>query len=69
MSRTLDIRGMSLMNATPWELRGIHAALIAGLSNGTLRPIINKRFPLSEAAKAHEAVLAPGSLGKIVLIP
>jgi NADPH2:quinone reductase len=69
MSRTADIRGMSLMNATPKELKGIHAAIFAGLKNGTLGPIINKSFPLADAAKAHEAVLAPGSHGKIVLIP
>jgi NADPH2:quinone reductase len=69
MSRTADIRGMTLMNATPKELKGIHAAIIAGLKNGTLRPIINKTFPLAEAGKAHEAVLAPGSMGKIVLTP
>ena len=69
MSRNTDIRGMSLMNATAHELKGIHAAIIAGLKNGTLRPVISKQFPLNDAAKAHEAVLAPGSLGKIVLIP
>lgn len=69
MSRTADIRGMTLMNATRDELRGIHQALVAGLKNGTLRPIIGKRLPLADAAKAHEAVLAPGSYGKIVLMP
>lgn len=69
MSRTADIRGMTLMNATPNELKGIHAAIIAGLKNGTLRPIINRSFPLADAGKAHEAMLAPGSYGKNVLIP
>ena len=69
MSRTADIRGMTLMNATSGELKGIHAAIIAGLKNGTLRPIINKSFPLAEAGKAHEAVHAPGSHGKIYLTP
>jgi NADPH2:quinone reductase len=69
MSRDADIRGMTLMNADETELRGIHAAIVAGLENGTLRPIVGKEFPLADAAKAHEAVLAPGSYGKIVLIP
>lgn len=69
MSRTADIRGMTLMNATRDELRGIHQALVAGLKNGTLRPIVGKRIALADAAKAHEAVLAPGSYGKIVLTP
>jgi len=67
MSRDADIRGMTLMNATPQVLKGIHAAIIAGLENGTLRPVIGKTMKLADAAKAHEAVLAPGALGKIVL--
>jgi NADPH2:quinone reductase len=69
MSRDADVRGMTLMNATDADLQGIHAAVIAGLENGTLRPIIGKEMPLAEAAKAHEAVLEPGAYGKIVLIP
>ena len=68
MMRIADIRGMTLMLATPEELKGIHAALGEGLANGTLRPVIGKRLKLSEAAAAHEAILAPGSYGKIVLM-
>lgn len=69
MGRNADIRGMTLMNATQPELKGIHAAIVEGLRNGTLRPVIGKTFKLAEAAKAHEAILAPGSYGKIVLEP
>ncbi|HSZ54494.1 MAG TPA: NADPH:quinone reductase [Tepidisphaeraceae bacterium] len=69
MMRTADIRGMTLMNVTPQELKGIHAAIVEGLRNGTLRPVIGKIFKLAEAAKAQEAVMAPGSYGKIVLEP
>ena len=69
MSRDADIRGMSVMNATPGQLKGIHAALVAGLEAGFLRPVVGKELPLSEAPKAHEVVLAPGSYGKIVLVP
>jgi len=46
MSRDADIRGMTLMNATPSVLKGIHAAIIAGLENGTLRPVIGKTLKL-----------------------
>jgi NADPH2:quinone reductase len=42
---------------------------VAGLENGTLRPVIGKEFPLAEAAQAHRAVMEPGALGKIVLLP
>jgi NADPH2:quinone reductase len=69
MSRDADVRGMTLMNATDDDLRGIHAAIVAGLENATLRPVIGKRMPLADAAKAHAAVLEPGSYGKIVLVP
>lgn len=69
MARDADVLGMSLLNAPAEELTGIHAALVAGLENGTLRPVVGRRFPLAEAPRAHEAVLAPGAYGKIVLLP
>jgi NADPH2:quinone reductase len=47
----------------------IHAALFAGMENGTLRPVVGKKLPLAEAARAHREVLEPGAAGKIVLIP
>jgi NADPH:quinone reductase len=67
MQRDADIRGMVLPNTAPEELASIHAALVAGLENGTLRPVIGKEFPLAEAAQAHRAVTEPGAIGKIVL--
>lgn len=69
MGRDADIRGMTVMNATDMDLQGMHAAIVAGLENGALRPIIGKEMPLADAPKAHIAVLEPGSYGKIVLIP
>lgn len=68
MARDAAILGMTLFNATDRDIAEIHAALIAGLSNGTLNPVIGKELPLAEAARAHEAVLAAGALGKIVLV-
>jgi NADPH2:quinone reductase len=49
-------------------MASIHAALVAGLENGTLRPVIGKEFPLAEAAQAHRAVMEPGARGKIILV-
>ena len=69
MQRDADVRGMILPNTPPAEMASIHAALVVGLENGTLRPVIGKEFPLAEAAQAHRAVMEPGALGKIVLIP
>jgi len=69
MRNDADIRGITLFNATDADLREIHAALVAGLENGTLRPIVGKQFPLSDAPKAQEAVMEAGAYGKIVLLP
>jgi len=69
MSRTACILGMTLMNASEADLKQIHAALLAGLENGTIRPVIRKEMPLADAPRAHREILEPGSHGKIVLIP
>jgi len=69
MQRDADIRGMVLPNTPPAELASIHAALVAVLENGTLRPVIGKELPLADAAKAHRAVMQSGAFGKIVLVP
>ena len=68
MQRDADVRGMILPNTPPAEMASIHAALVAGLENGTLRPVIGKEFPLAEAAQAHQAMMKSGALGKIVLV-
>ena len=69
MTRDADILSMSLLNAPAEELNGIHAALVAGLEAGTLRPVVGQEFPLADAPRAHAAVLEPGAYGKIVLTP
>ncbi len=69
MTRDGSILGMTLMNVSDAERASIHAALVAGLENNTLRPVVGREFKLAEAARAHEAVLEPGAYGKIVLIP
>jgi NADPH2:quinone reductase len=69
MMRESTVKGLMLFNATERELAGIHAALFSGMENGTLRPVVGNEMPLAEAPKAHEKVLAPGSYGKIVLVP
>lgn len=68
MMRDADIRGMSLMNATEEQLAVIHTAIIAGLENRSLQPIIAKELPLAQASQAHVLVLQPGARGKIVLV-
>jgi NADPH:quinone reductase len=69
MGRDATIVAMSLWNATPQDLKSIHSALAAGLENKTLRPVIGQEIPLSEAPRAHVAIMEAGSYGKIVLVP
>jgi NADPH:quinone reductase len=69
MTRDASILGMSMWNASPEEVISIHSALVAGLENKTLRPIIGQEIPLSEAGRAHVAVMEAGAYGKIILIP
>ncbi len=69
MGREASILGMTLYNATLKDLSVMHAAFVAGLENGTLRPVVSRELPLAEAAQAHHAVLESSTLGKIVLIP
>lgn len=69
MNKDAAILGMALNHATPSQLAGIHAALVEGLRNATLRPVIAQELPLAEAVRSHEAVMEPGHHGKVVLIP
>jgi NADPH:quinone reductase len=70
MGRDAAILGMTLFNASESDLAEIHPALIAGLSNGTLNPVIGQEIPLADAPRAHAALMeSSGALGKIVLIP
>jgi NADPH:quinone reductase len=68
MSRRASARGFTLWAATQSEVADIHAAIAAGLGNGTLRPVVGKEFPLKDAGLAHQEVVAPGSAGKVVLV-
>ena len=69
MNKNAAILGMALFHASPAQLAGIHAALVEGLRNGSLRPVIDREFPLAAAPKGHEAVMHAGHYGKIILVP
>jgi NADPH:quinone reductase len=69
MSRRASVRAFTLWGITEAEEADIHAGLIAGLENGTLRPVVGKELPLAEAPRAHKEILEPGAHGKIALVP
>ena len=67
MGKDAAINGMSLFNASQEDMCEINEAIYEGLSQGFLNPIVGKTFRLSEAAKAHRAVIEEKAFGKIVL--
>ena len=69
MGRRASIRAFTLWGINEAEEVDIHAGIMAGLENGTLRPIVGKELPLAEAARSHKEVMEPGAFGKIVLVP
>ena len=53
MGKDATVMGMTLFNVNGAQLKEIHADLIDGLQSGQLRPIIDQKFALADAAKAH----------------
>ncbi len=69
MMKEATIVGMTVWGATEKEVKAIHAAVGAGLANGTLRPVVGRELPLAEAVTAHHDIMEKKAYGKIVLIP
>jgi len=67
MGKESSILGMNYWAGGDTAVAEAHHAIVAGLANGTLKPIVDREYPLVEAAKAHEDVMSEGSSGKIVL--
>jgi NADPH2:quinone reductase len=69
MGKDATVYGMTLFNLPRDAGDEIHAAIFDGLTNGYLKPVIRKKMPLTDAAKAHHEIIEDKALGKIVLIP
>ena len=69
MTKDASVLGMTMRNVSDADRAALYADLGGGLAGGTLRPMIGKTFALAQAPLAHEAVMASGARGKIVLIP
>ncbi|MGX7825834.1 NADPH:quinone reductase [Actinokineospora sp. 24-640] len=69
MRKEATILGTALWNATPTETAAALHAVAAKLRSGTLHPVVGTELPLTATQEAHRRVLAPGALGKLVLIP
>jgi len=69
MMREAAVYGVFLWRVPEREAAEAHAAVQAGLGNGTLRPVIALELPLASAPEAHRRVMEPGARGKIALVP
>jgi len=69
MMKELDVRGLALFNGSRGQMEEIMRDLLAGLADGSLRPVVGREMPLADAAASHKVVLEPGAFGKIVLVP
>ena len=69
MTQDADVLGMSLVNLSDDDRASIHSAIREGLEDASLRPVVSRELPLSEAVEAHHAVIESSTHGKIVLVP
>ncbi len=68
MGKESSILGMNLWAGGDPAVAEAHRAIVAGLENGTLNPVVDREYPFDQAAKAQEDVMSEGALGKIVLV-
>jgi NADPH:quinone reductase-like Zn-dependent oxidoreductase len=71
LRRRLHIVG-TVLRARPLEEKILAARLLARhvaplIARGALRPVVDRVFPLAEAAAAHACMAGGGSFGKLVL--
>jgi NADPH:quinone reductase-like Zn-dependent oxidoreductase len=71
MSKRASIHG-TVLRARPVEekiavTRRFAAEVVPLFERGTLRPVIDSRFPLAQAADAHRHMEANANVGKILL--
>ena len=71
LTRRLTITGSTLRPRTVAEKAAIAAGVLAEvwplISAGRMRPVIQRTFPLDEAAAAHRLMESSGHIGKILL--
>jgi NADPH:quinone reductase-like Zn-dependent oxidoreductase len=68
-ARDLTIRGFALTALTRSDARlaELKSFVSAGLSDRSLRPVIDRTFPFDQIADAHRFMEAGGQIGKIVV--
>jgi NADPH:quinone reductase-like Zn-dependent oxidoreductase len=66
---TIMRRQMSIIGSSPQGAKTIVEQVMALVNQGKLQGVVDRVFPLSEAARAQEAMEQRDVIGKIVLVP
>lgn len=67
MGKESAILGVQMWAGGEAAVMRAHAHIVAGLRGRVLNPVVGPVFRLADAAAAHEAVMSPGHVGKVVL--
>ena len=70
IGKQLTIRGYTLfeISADPQRLERAKQFIVKGLTNGKLKPVVAKIFPLDQIIEAHRYMESNRQIGKIVVI-
>jgi NADPH2:quinone reductase len=67
-SKAVSLFGLQ-MASDPFALPPVMAEIVERAGRGELRPVIDRTFPLSQAAEAHRYLAQRTNKGKVLLIP
>jgi len=69
MGKQSAVFGILLFAVPKEEIAEAGAAVVKGLENGSLNPVIDKEYPLEKAGDAHKEIIeSSGAKGKLILI-
>ena len=66
--RHLFVKQQTVMGSTMGDVASFDDCLML-VSEGKIKPIVDKSFPLSEIKQAHEYLENGDQIGKVILIP
>jgi len=69
LQKEMQINGTRVFNASAEQVTQYCAHLASGADLGWLKPIVGKRYKLSQVKEAHEEIMNGRAKGKMVLIP
>jgi len=69
LGKEIRVIGILVLDITDEELREAGTAVVKGLENGTLDPIIDKEYSMEQAPASHKDIMeSSGAKGKLVIL-